>query len=326
MASSQDASQTTTANAQHGANCCGFCSVGLGGAVVVDPPPLICCRPAAPIPAYHMAGSWWSYAAGTRRLARTGASATRHFLTTQLLPSGLCARGGRACWFTEQAGPRAGVRNIHVSSCITRRARAQLAAGIGRRFCIAVWRRSADPSACALPPVTVTAPEQQRAASARPPRNAARSARTVRQARALGAADRWRSAGYRGGALAVLSAQQALTEINNTPGGVAVVPAAAYRNSTVANTIKDILDYVARRLRAAEMGRRHKAIDPRFRPVAQFPSARRPLYMTAFRSTPPTATAISRRSTRPPTNMSRSGRAPTRCSSARTCSAAPSIS
>ena len=46
------------------------------------------------------------------------------------------------------------------------------------------------------------------------------------------------------GALAVMSAQQALTEINQTPGGVALVPAAAYRNSTVANTIKDILDYV----------------------------------------------------------------------------------
>ncbi|OYU60770.1 MAG: TonB-dependent receptor, partial [Bradyrhizobium sp. PARBB1] len=45
-------------------------------------------------------------------------------------------------------------------------------------------------------------------------------------------------------ALAVLSAQQALKEINNTPGGVALVPAEAYRNSTVANTIKDILDYV----------------------------------------------------------------------------------
>src|SRR5439155_9335072 len=32
--------------------------------------------------------------------------------------------------------------------------------------------------------------------------------------------------------------------INHTPGGVALVPAAAYKNSTVANTIKDILDYV----------------------------------------------------------------------------------
>ena len=95
-----------------------------------------------------------------------------------------------------------------------------------------------------LPPVTVTAPEQQRAASARPPRNRG-ALRTRRPAGARsGAAD----AGDQGqggrGALAVLSAQQALTEINNTPGGVAIVPAAAYKNSTVANTIKDILDYV----------------------------------------------------------------------------------
>ena len=92
--------------------------------------------------------------------------------------------------------------------------------------------------------MTVTAPEQKRATSARPPRSAARSARTVRQVRAPAP----QTAGDQGqggrGALAVLSAQQALTEINNTPGGVAIVPAAAYRNSTVANTIKDILDYV----------------------------------------------------------------------------------
>ena len=94
-----------------------------------------------------------------------------------------------------------------------------------------------------LPPVTVTAPEQKRAA-ARPPRSAAPSARTVRQARAPAppaAGDQGQGAR---GALAVMSAQQALTEINQTPGGVALVPAAAYRNSTVANTIKDILDYV----------------------------------------------------------------------------------
>ena len=43
---------------------------------------------------------------------------------------------------------------------------------------------------------------------------------------------------------ALLTAQQALAQINRTPGGVAIVPAAAYRNSTVANTIKDVLDYV----------------------------------------------------------------------------------
>ena len=95
-----------------------------------------------------------------------------------------------------------------------------------------------------LPPVTVTAPEQKRAAGVRPPRSAARSAPALRQVRAPApptASDQGQ--GGRG-ALAVLSAQQALTEINNTPGGVAIVPAAAYRNSTVANTIKDILDYV----------------------------------------------------------------------------------
>ena len=88
-----------------------------------------------------------------------------------------------------------------------------------------------------LPPVTVTAPEQKRAAGVRPPRNATRSATTVRQVRAPAP----QTAGDQGqggrGALAVLSAQQALTEINNTPGGVAIVPAAAYKNSTVANTI-----------------------------------------------------------------------------------------
>src|SRR3954449_9037985 len=95
-----------------------------------------------------------------------------------------------------------------------------------------------------LPPVTVTAPEQKRAASARPPRDPARSTRAVRQVRAPApptVSDQGQSVR---GALAVLSAQQALTEIDNTPGGVALVPAAAYKNSTVANTIKDILDYV----------------------------------------------------------------------------------
>src|SRR4030095_16219350 len=64
-----------------------------------------------------------------------------------------------------------------------------------------------------LPPVTVTAPEQKRAASARPPRNPARSARAVRQARAPAPQTGDQGQGGRG-ALAVLSAQQALTEIN----------------------------------------------------------------------------------------------------------------
>jgi iron complex outermembrane receptor protein len=97
-----------------------------------------------------------------------------------------------------------------------------------------------------LPPVTVTAPEQQRVSRARPPRNTAQSPRSVRQARNPSTPPQ--ASGEQGqgvrGALAVMSAQQALKEINNTPGGVALVPAAAYRNSTVSSTIKDILDYV----------------------------------------------------------------------------------
>ena len=41
MASMPDASHPTDATPQHGANCCGFCGVSHGGAVAVDPPPLI---------------------------------------------------------------------------------------------------------------------------------------------------------------------------------------------------------------------------------------------------------------------------------------------
>jgi iron complex outermembrane recepter protein len=96
-----------------------------------------------------------------------------------------------------------------------------------------------------LPSVTVDAPRPRRDASVRPQRRAARSA-PARASRGP-AAPAQAAAGEGGGtraALAVLSAQQALKEINNTPGGVALVPAEAYRNSTVANTIKDILDYV----------------------------------------------------------------------------------
>lgn len=44
--------------------------------------------------------------------------------------------------------------------------------------------------------------------------------------------------------LAVQTAEQALHEIQQTPGGVAVVPADAYKNNSVASTIKDILQYV----------------------------------------------------------------------------------
>src|SRR3954464_3706178 len=67
-----------------------------------------------------------------------------------------------------------------------------------------------------LPPVTVTAPEQKRAVSARPQRRATRSARAVRQVRAPAPQPPGDQGQGGRGALAVLSAQQALTEINNT--------------------------------------------------------------------------------------------------------------
>ncbi|MBR0753451.1 TonB-dependent receptor [Bradyrhizobium jicamae] len=97
-----------------------------------------------------------------------------------------------------------------------------------------------------LPPVTVEAPKQKRAAASRPSQQAARSSPSAPTRRVP--VSTAQSTGDQGSAsraaLGVLSAQQALREINNTPGGVALVPAEAYRNSTVSNTIKDILDYV----------------------------------------------------------------------------------
>ncbi|WP_426407333.1 TonB-dependent receptor family protein [Bradyrhizobium ganzhouense] len=95
-----------------------------------------------------------------------------------------------------------------------------------------------------LPPVTVDAPKDRR--TVRQPRNAERSPRIARSARTTTAPPQTANEQGRGGpgALTVLTAQQALAEINQTPGAVALVPAEAYRNSTPSNTIKDILDYV----------------------------------------------------------------------------------
>jgi len=94
-----------------------------------------------------------------------------------------------------------------------------------------------------LAAITVDAPQQKRAAAARPPqRSAAPSARTSRVSNPAAAPAT--SDQTKGTALTVLTVQQALRDIQQTPGGVAIVPAEAYRNSTVANTIKDVLDYV----------------------------------------------------------------------------------
>ena len=93
-----------------------------------------------------------------------------------------------------------------------------------------------------LPSVTIDAPQQKRAAAARGPRRAATTTQAPRRA-AVPATDTAQAPGVPG-SLTVATAQQALREIQRTPGGVALVSADTWRNSTVSNSIKDILDYV----------------------------------------------------------------------------------
>jgi iron complex outermembrane receptor protein len=103
----------------------------------------------------------------------------------------------------------------------------------------AALAQSSDAST--LPPVTVQAREPRRAVhprSTRVPRQAPQPSQgtTTAPSRVVVPA--------MPGALTVATAQQALREIQHTPGGVALVTADAYRNSTVSSTIKDVLDYV----------------------------------------------------------------------------------
>ncbi|WP_398475010.1 TonB-dependent receptor family protein [Tardiphaga sp.] len=93
-----------------------------------------------------------------------------------------------------------------------------------------------------LPAVTVDAPAQQRTTPRKPRQTTpnARAARSIAASVATPAA----SAAAVPGSLTVLTAQQALRQIQQTPGGVALVTADQWKNSTPSNTIKDILDYV----------------------------------------------------------------------------------
>ena len=94
-----------------------------------------------------------------------------------------------------------------------------------------------------LPSVTVDPPQQQRQTATRVSQGRERATRVARARKPPPVQPTPGERGQSGAALAVLGVQQALKEINQTPGGVALVPAEAYRNSTVANTIKDIVDY-----------------------------------------------------------------------------------
>src|SRR5258708_6303470 len=93
-----------------------------------------------------------------------------------------------------------------------------------------------------LPPVTIDAPQQKRVVTARAPRSSATPTRASR--RPATATPQTAQAPSAPGSLTVATAQQALREIQQTPGGVALVTADAWKYSTVGNTIKDILDYV----------------------------------------------------------------------------------
>ena len=64
-------------------------------------------------------------------------------------------------------------------------------------------------------------------------------------------------------------------EIDRTPGGVDVVPDTAYKGVDARHHRKGCARLRAGRVRAAEVGRGHAAVDPRLGAVAQFPSARR---------------------------------------------------
>jgi len=99
--------------------------------------------------------------------------------------------------------------------------------------------------ATTLPAVTVDAPAQQRPHAGRKPRQALPHAHVARSNGAPATTPIAATAiGRVPGALTVLTAQQALRDIQQTPGGVALVTADAWKNSTPSSTIKDILDYV----------------------------------------------------------------------------------
>ncbi|MDR6302415.1 iron complex outermembrane receptor protein [Nitrobacter vulgaris] len=96
-------------------------------------------------------------------------------------------------------------------------------------------------SGVTLPAVTVMAAQPDKPQLKPAMRSTPRSNQAVRHAQAPSQAA---APAAVPGSLTVLTAQQALREIQQTPGGVALVIADAYKNSTVANTIKDVLEYV----------------------------------------------------------------------------------
>ena len=130
----------------------------------------------------------------------------------------------------------------------------------------------------------------------------------------------------RAGSLTSPNTAEARAEIDRTPGAVELVPDTAYKTSTPSATIKDALDYVPGVFAQPKWGddTRLSIRGPGSRATSICAGCSST--WTASRSTPPTASATSRRSIRPPTATSRSTKVPMPCASAPTRSAAPSIS
>src|SRR5687767_2496395 len=107
--------------------------------------------------------------------------------------------------------------------------------------------QSAKPETTPLPPVIVeqsAVPEpakkaKKRSAKTKPVAPAAISEPATPAASAASGV-----AAARSGSLSVPNTAEARAEIDQTPGGVELVPAEAYRASTPSATIKDALDYV----------------------------------------------------------------------------------
>ena len=246
MASSPDVSQATGAKPQHGANCCGFCGVSHGGAVAVDPPPLIF----VVLQRQYRLVAWLQATdqmpRGARRLARAGPRATLHFLT-RLISVKWCGPRPRQSVPSRTAGHKS--RRQDHSCFVLHHPPGSCAARCWRRppirFPLSAEAQSERQS---LPPVTVTAPEQKRAATARPAqqsRPAARATRVV-PVRNPAPASTPQATGLetpKGGSLTVPATAQARALIERTPGGVALVPDTAFKSGP-ANTIKDILGWV----------------------------------------------------------------------------------
>jgi iron complex outermembrane receptor protein len=127
-----------------------------------------------------------------------------------------------------------------MSSVVTRLRSIMLASAA---MLVSLSAQAQTASQSTLPPVTIDAPQQKRAVAPRPSRNAVVATSTRASRRAAVIVTQPDAPGMRG-SLTVLTAQQALREIQQTPGGVALVTADAWKNSTVGNSIKDILDYV----------------------------------------------------------------------------------